>query len=119
MPTSALAKACFFLWADVGIGPYIKCRGGDPVEKLIRDWNELHTYEKVFRILTLIFAVATMVLGIMSLCDMVDGVILQFSSGLMILCQGISLWRKSKSTAVFSVCASAFVILSATIIAFL
>ena len=41
MPTSALAEACFFLWADVGICPYANCVGGNTIKKLMNNWEEL------------------------------------------------------------------------------
>ena len=89
------------------------------MKKLIADWNELFTYEKVFRILTFVFAVATMVLAIMSLGDAANMALMEFCSGMMLLCQGIQLWRKQKGTAIFSLCTSVFILLAVMILAFL
>ena len=81
------------------------------MKRLIRDWNELLTYEKVFRILTLIFAVALIGLAILSVCDRANIIIVDFCAGMMFLFQGISLWRKQKGVAIFDLCASAFAML--------
>ena len=89
------------------------------MNRLIRDWNELLTYEKVFRVLTLIFAVATMALAILSLLDKMDMEVVQLCLGFMILCQGIHFWRKHKRTAIFSLCAAAFIFLVVVVVAFL
>ena len=89
------------------------------MKRLIKDWDELLTYEKVFRTLTLVFAAATMVLAIMSFNDAADMAIMEFCSGMMLLCQGIQLWRKQKGTAIFSLCTSVFILLVVIILAFL
>ncbi len=89
------------------------------MKRFIKDWDELLAYEKVFRILTMVFAVATMALVIMSLHDAVDMAIGQLCMGLMILCQGIFLWRKHRRKAISSFCSAAFIFLVVIVFAFL
>ena len=89
------------------------------MNRLIRDWNELLTYEKVFRILTLIFAVALIGLAILSVCDRVNIITMELCAGMMLLFEGIGLWRKQKGVAIFNLCASAFIMLMVMVLAFL
>ena len=89
------------------------------MKKLIKDWDELLPYEKVFRILTMVFAVATMAIAILSLCDADDMAIMEFCIGMTLLCQGVHLWRKQKGTAIFSLCTSVFILLVVIVLAFL
>ena len=89
------------------------------MNRLIRDWSELLTYEKVFHVLTLVFAVALIGLAILTVCDRVNIITMELCAGMMLLFQGIGLWRKQKRVAIFNLCASAFIMLMVMVLAFL
>ncbi len=84
------------------------------------DWNDLLTYEKVFRILTLIFSVATLVLVILSeTSEWNIGSLVQLGVGLSCLCEAIHFWRKKKGLAIFCMCVFIFAIVAVIILTFL
>ena len=83
-----------------------------------KDWDELLTYEKVSRILTMVFGVATIVLAILSESGSANMVIMHLCSGLMLLCQAISFWREHRGVGIFSLIASVFMLLTVLITTF-
>ena len=92
---------------------------GYTVKKLIKDWDELLAYEKIFRILTMVFAGTAVVVFFLYLLDKAEMAIMQLSIGLMILCQGIHLYRKHKKVAIISLCSAVIIMLAVIILAIL
>ena len=91
--------------------------------KLKKEWAQLLPFEKVFYVLGLTLALAVIVLGILAVLQNLDLIFLKVQLlpwcvillGLENLSMAVYEWRRTRSTAIVSLCCGVFVLVCAVI----
>lgn len=86
------------------------------MEKIKKAWAEFLPYERVFYVLGMVSALATVIFAAISFGWQNAVYIYQPAMCLMLVSQGGYSWRRSKKVAIFSFCAAGFVGIGYTVI---
>ena len=80
------------------------------MKRWIKNWDELHPYERFFHMMTLVFSVVTIVLALLALCKVVQLWLPMLGLAAIQFCQAVYSWRKQREIGVLGLCAGTVVL---------